>query len=98
MVYKIKVWDGDAMIFEGYSKRVPKTGEDFLNIAFSVAKKGTTVHFYDFSQEKEFPEYSIEKVKKACDQAKLKYRLLNSTKCGAYSPYVYRVCTDFQII
>ena len=29
IMFKIKVWDNESMIFEGYSKRIPKAGQDF---------------------------------------------------------------------
>ena len=28
-MYKIKVWDNETMIFKGYSKRLPKQGQNF---------------------------------------------------------------------
>ena len=35
-MYKIKVWDNETMIFEGYSKRLPKQGQNFE--AWTVTK------------------------------------------------------------
>jgi len=35
-MYLIKVWDDESMIFEGYSKKLPKTGEDFK--AWTITK------------------------------------------------------------
>ena len=29
MVYLVKVWEHDTMIFEGYTKKIPKAGQDF---------------------------------------------------------------------
>ena len=49
-MFKIKVWDGDAMIFEGYSKRVPKTGEDFK--AWTTTKDGNATKQRVFSPAK----------------------------------------------
>ena len=73
---------------------LPKSAEDFLETALKVSKKGTIIHFYDFSQEKDFPEQSINKIK-----SKIKnFKVLNSVLCGRYSPYTHRVCIDFQII
>lgn len=102
---KIKLYNGDVKTvvpklgkFDRILMPLPKTGEDFLDIALKAVKKGTTIHFYDFSQIKEFPDISIGKIDGACKKAKKKYKILNSVKCGAYAPYVYRVCIDFQII
>src|SRR3989344_4538386 len=57
-------------------------------------KKNTIIHFYDFSQEKDFPNQSINKIKKYFR----KIKVINAVKCGAYAPYIYRVCIDFQIL
>ena len=35
-MYLIKVWDDESMIFEGYSKKLPKTGGDFK--AWTITK------------------------------------------------------------
>lgn len=35
-MFKIKVWDNENMIFEGYSKRIPKVGQDFK--AWTITK------------------------------------------------------------
>lgn len=77
---------------------LPKTGEEFLDVAFAAGKKNTVIHFYDFSQEKDFPGQSIGKVGAACKKANLKFKVLESVKCGAYAPYVYRVCIDFKLL
>ena len=37
-MYKIRVWDMDTLIFEGYSKRIPKEGQNFE--AWTVVKDG----------------------------------------------------------
>jgi len=35
-MYKIKVWDKEIMIFEGYSKKIPKAGQNFS--AWTITK------------------------------------------------------------
>ena len=37
-MYKIRVWDMDTLIFEGYSKRIRKEGQNFQ--AWTVGKDG----------------------------------------------------------
>ncbi len=76
---------------------LPKGGEDFLGIALKAAKKGTTIHFYDFVDESLFPEVSVGKVKRACNIAKKKCRVINSVKCGQYGIRKFRVCIDFRL-
>jgi len=40
------------------------------------SKKGTIIHFYDFSQEKDFPEQSINKIKsKKIAMPRMKFRV-----------------------
>lgn len=72
----------------------PKNAEEYLHLIRKKITKKTIIHFYDFSQEKEFPKTSIEKIKKIFN----KIKVLNKVKCGAYSPYVYRVCIDFKVL
>ncbi len=76
---------------------LPKTSEDFLDIALNAADNGTIIHFYDFSKEEKFPEKSIEKIKTVCDKKKIQFKVLDSVKCGVYSPGVIRICIDFKI-
>jgi hypothetical protein len=42
-MYKIKVWDNETMIFEGYSKRLPKQGQDFEAWTITKDNNGTVV-------------------------------------------------------
>ncbi len=76
---------------------LPKTAEDFLEIALSASKKGTKIHFYDFQHELEFKK-AHEKIERACKKAKKKYKILNTVKCGQHSPRTYRICVDFEIL
>jgi tRNA (guanine37-N1)-methyltransferase len=76
---------------------LPKGAGSFLDLAFSAAKKGTTIHFYDFAREDEF-EKAKEKIKKACKTNNKKCRILRVVKCGSYAPRVYRICLDFKIL
>ena len=46
-MFKIKVWDGDTMIFEVYSKKVPKTDEEFT--AWTLTKDGNATKQRVFS-------------------------------------------------
>jgi tRNA (guanine37-N1)-methyltransferase len=76
---------------------LPKTAQDFLDVALKASKKGTIIHFYDFSREENFPEYSINKIKKACKKLNKKFSIINSVKCGQYAPREFRVCIDFEV-
>ena len=72
---------------------LPKTGKDFLDVALKSSKRGTVIHFYDFQKEGDFPEATIEKIKKHCKA----FKVLAAVPCGSYSPGVSRVCLDFQV-
>ena len=73
---------------------LPKDSETYLDIALKSLNKKGIIHFYDFSNEEDFPNLSINKIKKHCK----KFKVLSTVKCGQYSPRAYRVCIDFQPI
>lgn len=101
---KIKLFLGDARkIMPKLNKKfdrilmpLPKGGENFLGLALKYIKKKGIIHFYDFEHEGEFYK-AEEKVKKACKEANKKFKILNTVKCGQYSPWFYRVCVDFEV-
>lgn len=71
---------------------LPKSAEEFLDIALKAAKKGTVIHFYDFLFEKDFDQ-AVSKIKKHCKKCKI----IQVVKCGQYSPRKYRICVDFKV-
>ena len=77
---------------------LPKGAEAFLGVAISKLKNKGTIHFYDFLDKKDIPDLAIGKIKKACEKAKKKLKILDVVKCGQYSPGKYRICVDFRII
>ncbi|MBU1203837.1 MAG: class I SAM-dependent methyltransferase family protein [Nanoarchaeota archaeon] len=70
---------------------LPKSSDDYLELALSKLKKGGVIHFYTFVNENEFPDAAVKRIKKFC-----KPKILKITKCGHYAPYTYRVCVDFR--
>jgi len=76
---------------------LPKTADEFLDDALQVSKKGTIIHFYDFLKDGEF-EKAHEKIEKACKKRHLKFKILETFKCGQHAPYIYRICVDFKIV
>lgn len=101
----IFLYEGDVRIvvpklgkfFNRILMPLPKSAEDFLDVALSAAKKGTIIHFYDFLHEDHFLD-AEKKIKKACTIAKKKCRILRTVRCGQYSPRVFRICVDFQVL
>ena len=76
---------------------LPKTADEFLDDALSVARKGTIVNFYDFLREDLFDE-AVKKIDAACKKRNIKYKVHDIVKCGQHAPYIYRICVDFEIL
>ena len=95
----IELYNKDAKNFEYKEKfdrilmPLPKSSEDFLNVALKLIKKGGIIHFYDFIEEKNIPEESINKIKKHIKD----FEVIEVVKCGQYAPRKYRICIDFRV-
>ena len=77
---------------------LPKQAEDFLDSALSVSKKGTIIHLYQFLKKEEIPDLALYRIQTACKKVKKKYKIMNWRKCGQFSPSVFRVVVDFQVL
>ena len=75
---------------------LPKSAEDFLELALKSIKKRGIIHFYDFLNEKEFHK-AEEKIRKACKKAKKECKILRVVKCGQHAPHGFRICVDFRV-
>lgn len=105
---KIEIYCGDSrkIVTKEKWKRVadrvimnlPMHAGNFLDIAFRIAKKNATVHFYFFLHEKELFDGAIKLIKKVSKKANRKIRILNKRKCGQLSPRIWRIVIDFKII
>lgn len=84
--------------FDRIAMPLPRSAEDFLDVALKAIKKGGTIHFYDFENEKDMPKKSFEKIGKACKKAKKKFRILSWRKCGQYGPRKWRLVVDFEVM
>jgi len=75
---------------------LPKTAEQFLDIALLVTKKHGIINLYGFYDENDF-----EKAKKEtlnyCKNLGFKVKLKDFVLCGQYSPRSYRVCFDLEV-
>ncbi len=99
-INNVKLYQGDVKKiipkmkykFDRILMPAPKNAENYLNLIKNKTKKNTIIHFYDFSNEDDFPEESIKKIKKHFKRIKI----LKTVKCGNISPYNYRICIDFQ--
>lgn len=75
----------------------PQRADEFLASTLKHAKKGTTLHFYDFQPEGEL-HVAADIVKAACKDAKKKCKILNIVECGNVGVRMKRVCIDFRIV
>jgi|TARA_B100002003_G_C14044493_1_gene503153 tRNA (guanine37-N1)-methyltransferase len=76
---------------------LPRSAEDYLDVALKASKKGAVIHFYDFLNEEEFG-LAKEKISKACKKAKKKFNVIKLVKCGHFGPNIYRVSLDFKVL
>lgn len=75
---------------------LPRTAEEFLDIALPVAKKNAIIHLYGFYHVDEFAK-AKEEIKTYCEKHNRTYTILNIVKSGQQSPRTYRICIDVQI-
>ncbi|MDP3699067.1 MAG: class I SAM-dependent methyltransferase family protein [Nanoarchaeota archaeon] len=76
---------------------LPKTGEQFLDLALLKAKKGAIIHLYSFLDEAEINPYA-KKVKQICKKLGKEVKVLRKVKCGQFSPGTFRVCLDLKVL
>lgn len=92
IISKLKKTHFDRMIMP-----LPKDSTGFLKEAFSVAKRGTIVHFYTFAKENKFDD-AKKKVLNSCKKLKHKIKILNTVKAGQTAPREFRICIDFEVL
>lgn len=98
----IKLYNGDVRkivpkIKEKFDRIImplPKDAYKYLDLAISKINKNGIIHMYDFLEEEEIPIQGIERIK----PINVKYKLIDSVKCGQISPRKFRVCFDYKIL
>lgn len=101
----ITLYEGDVRVvvpklnktFDRILMPLPKSAEEFLDVALAASHKGTIIHCYDFLHEDHF-EDAIRKIENACEIAGKKCKILGVFKCGQHSPRTFRICVDFKIL
>ncbi len=73
---------------------LPKDAPLFLDLVSKNLKKNGVINLYVFFEEPDFKGQANNLLKSYFK----KFKILNIVKCGAYSPYIYRVCIDFKIL
>jgi tRNA (guanine37-N1)-methyltransferase len=70
---------------------------DYLDIAFLHSKKGTIIHLYGLSKEKNFEDLE-KKVKKIAKKCKVKYKIVGRQDVLPYAPRIQKVRLDIKMI
>lgn len=76
---------------------LPRTAEEFLDVALQTANKNAIIHMYAFYHEDEFYK-AKEDIDKHCKEAGREYKILKTVKAGQHAPRTYRICVDFRIM
>ncbi|MEK6899928.1 MAG: class I SAM-dependent methyltransferase family protein, partial [Nanoarchaeota archaeon] len=102
---KVSIIHGDVrhkvpplkMKFDRIAMPLPKTGEQFLDLALLKIKKGGMIHLYAFLEEKDIPAHA-KKVRDICTKLGYRIKILRKVKCGQFSPGTFRVCFDIKVL
>ncbi len=97
-IRNVKLYKGDVRgVLPKIRKRfdrvimpLPKSAEDFLDLAVKKIKPGGFIHFYSFGGEEEIKDLK-KKIKK-----KVNCKILRVVKCGQYAPRKQRLCFDLK--
>ncbi|UCD03949.1 MAG: tRNA (guanine-N1)-methyltransferase, partial [Candidatus Woesearchaeota archaeon] len=76
---------------------LPEEAHTFLRETFSVSKKGTIIHLYQFYNEKDIDTKVKRDIEKLTSKLR-KVKILDIVKCGPYSPRKFRVCIDIKVL
>ncbi len=72
---------------------LPKSAEEFLDVAVKHLKKEGVIHFYTFAREGEILEKPVALIREKISS----FKVLSVVKCGQYAPRCFRVCVDFTL-
>ncbi len=82
--------------FDRIAMPLPKTGEEFLPLALSKAKRGAIIHLYQFLSENDIPAKKKE-LYAICKKQGYEIKIIKAVTCGQFSPRVFRVCFDIKV-
>lgn len=77
---------------------LPHSSVEFLDAAFSVAKKGGFVHFYAITHEDDLFDGILRKIEEVAQGLGLKIVPLDKRIVRPYAPYQYNICIDFKVL
>ena len=76
---------------------LPKSAQNFLDVAIAHLKPGGTIHFYQFLQETDFFKPAENLVNAAAKAAGRRAKILYAGKCGRVAPGRFRIVVDARI-
>ena len=76
---------------------LPKTAEEFLDVAIPVARTNAIIHLYAFYHEDEFYK-AKEEIERYCNRFGRRFEILDSVKAGQHAPRTWRICVDFKLL
>lgn len=77
---------------------LPKSAEDFLDIAFLAAKNNGVIHLYSFGKEEDAFEEVNNRISEKAKNAGVKFEILNQRVVRPYAPRIIQVCIDLKIV
>jgi tRNA (guanine37-N1)-methyltransferase len=87
--------------FVGWADRIlmplPKSADNFLDVAFIAAKNNAIIHFYYFAPEEKAFSEAEKKIKKVADNARIKIEILNKKIVRPYAPGIVQIVVDFKV-
>ncbi len=102
---RVIIYEGDARKiapslhkkFDRIVMPLPKTSEEFLDLALPLVKEGGHIHLYSFLREDEIePEAKrivLEQKKRGWN-----IKIKNKVTCGQFAPHVFRICFDLELM
>jgi tRNA G37 N-methylase Trm5 len=72
---------------------LPHTADEFLDVAVSISKPGTIIHFYTFLEEGTFNS-AVPVVREACERNGYSLVKYDVVKVGQHAPRIWRICVD----
>ena len=75
-----------------------ETAIEYLDVAFLHSKKGTIIHLYGLSNEKDNFKDLEEKVREKTEIYNIKYKIIKRQKVLPYAPRILKVRLDIKII
>lgn len=84
-------------MFDRVIMPLPKTAEEFLDVAIPVARKGSIIHLYAFYHEEDFDKAKQE-IARYCKKLNREYEIIKIVKAGQHAPRTWRICVDFKLL